>query len=131
MVKLFAKADVDRREAGADGRRDRTLQRDLVGQDGVEHLPRPRIAKAGQGLRADKELLPFPRHAGALDDRYDRGRDLGADAVAGQEGDLVSSHWHTSFERGRGLRRPRTAWATARPGRRTPGARAGIAARSR
>src|SRR4051794_5439036 len=95
-IERLAQPDIDRREAGADRRRDRTFERDLVAEDRFKHLGRQRIAEARYGLGADEVLFPFDVDAGAFDDRDDRGSDFGADAVTGQQRDLVFRH-HESF----------------------------------
>ena len=121
-VERFAQSDVDRRETGADRRRHRSLERDFVAQDRFENVSRQRIAETRERFRADEVLLPFDLDARAFDDRDDGRRDFGADAVTGQERDLVFGH-ETSFQHARAPRQHRSASGSAMRAGRTPAAR--------
>ncbi len=89
QVEGLAKGDVDRSEAFADGRRDRTLQGDLGLADGIENRFRERRPMDGNLGFAGIDATPLELHAGRVQDG-DRGiGKLGPDAVTGYQRDCV------------------------------------------
>ena len=92
QVELLADGDVHAAEAGADGRGDRALDGDLVLADGVERGLRQRRAVLVDEVGACLGDLPGDVDAGRLDDATHRGRELGADAVSGDECHGVLGH---------------------------------------
>jgi hypothetical protein len=86
QVEALAQADVDRAEALSDGRRDRALERDTGGADGVQRLVRERIAAVlGHGLFARLAHVPVELDARRLEHAAGRLGQLGAGSVTGDE----------------------------------------------
>src|SRR5438270_10141057 len=80
-VEGLAERDVDAAEAAADGRRDRSLQRDLVLADRREHRVRERRAELGdRGLTCLLDV-PLELDTGGFEDPNCRFADLRAHAV--------------------------------------------------
>src|SRR5690606_33912199 len=88
-VEVLAEPDVGAAEAAADGRRERALQREARPRDGVENGRRERVAGGLEGRHPRHLLVPLERDAGRLEHAPRRADDLGADPVAGDEGDTV------------------------------------------
>jgi hypothetical protein len=95
-VELLAQRDVDRREAAAYRRCNGAFQRDFVLLDGLVERLRDVLAGLGVGIGAGGVLVPVEACAVGLacgfEDADGGARDLGADAVAGDEGYFVSCH---------------------------------------
>ena len=126
-IERLAQADVHAREALADRRRHRSLERDLVAADRVDQLHRQRLAGPLEREDAGVVRLPVDRDARRLEDADDRVGDLGSDAVAGNQRDGVC---HSRTYQIRRIRpRPRlTVW---RSGAASGGAANAAASRDR
>ena len=100
-VQGLPKSDVDAPEAGAHRGRDRALDADLGLPDRLDHGVRQR--RPGRLHDVDAGLLdvPLEAHPGRVEDALRGVGDLGAGAVAGDEGDAVC-HGSDSFN-GRSL----------------------------
>ena len=111
----LAQGHVDAAEAGADGRRDRALEGDLVAPDRLEHVVRERRPVLGHDAFAGVLDLPVEGDAGGVEDTAGGLRQLGTDAVAGDEGDSVGHGAHSSHA-ARDARSPRghRPWSPAR-----------------
>ena len=88
-VELLAQRDVDALEAAADGRGDRSLERDFVALDGVVERGGNVFAEDFEGLGAGGEALPLPLDASGFENAHHGLGDFRADAVAGDEGHFV------------------------------------------
>ena len=88
-AELVAQRDVDRAEAGADRRRDRAFQRDLVRLDRRERLLRQRRAGLLHHVDARLAHVPVELDAGRLEHPAGRLGQLGAGAVARNQGHAV------------------------------------------
>ena len=86
QVELLAQRHVDAAEARADRRRDRPLDRHLVAADRLEHVLGQRRAVLLHHVEAGVVHLPDDGHAGGGDHGLERGGQLGAGAVAGDQG---------------------------------------------
>ena len=86
---MFPEGDVDTFESATDGSSDGPFERDLVAGDGVAEIGWDVLAKDLEGLGPGSEPLPLPLDSGRLEDAYDGLRNFRADAIAGDEGDLV------------------------------------------
>ena len=90
QVERLAQADVDRAEAAADRRRDRPLERDARLADRVEDVVGQRVAVVlVHHVGAGVPDVPVELDAGRLEHAASRLGELGAGAVAGDEGDPV------------------------------------------
>ncbi len=92
QVERLAQPDVDAGESAADRRRHRSLQGDLVTADRIEQLRRQRVAVLLEREHAGQVRFPLGLETGAVENPDNGRRDLGADAVAGNERDGVG-HW--------------------------------------
>src|SRR5581483_11324224 len=88
-AELVPERDVDRPEARSDRRRDRSFDGDLVRLDRRERLFRQRRPRRLHHLDAGLADVPFEVHAGRFENPARGLRELGAGAVAGDEGDAV------------------------------------------
>ncbi len=89
QVERLAEGHVDRAKALADGSRDRPLEGDLRGSDRFEHVLGQRRAVFRDLRLAGVDTDPFEGQSGCLENG-DRGvGQLGADAIAGDQGDGV------------------------------------------
>ncbi len=89
QVERLAEPYVDAREPMPDGRRHRSLERDLVAADRLEELVRERLAVLLEGDHARDVAVPFDRYTRCIEDSEDRFGDFRPDAVARDEGDGV------------------------------------------
>ena len=89
-VEHLAEGDVNGAEAAAAGCGDRPLDGDLVLADRVEDLFGEDGAVLLGGVEAGFAVVPVEVDACGLQDADRRIHDLGADAVAGDDGDAVS-----------------------------------------
>ena len=96
QAERLAERDVDAPEALADGRRDRALERDLVAPDRLEDVLRERRPVLGHDGLAGVLDLPLERHARGVEDAPGGLRQLGPDAVAGDQGDRVGHGGNSS-----------------------------------
>ena len=89
-VELVRRRDVDRAEALADRGRDRALERDAVSPDRRERLVGERVAAVlVHHVGAGRLDVPVELDAGRLEHAARRLGQLGADSVAGDQGDAV------------------------------------------
>ena len=86
-LELLAELDVDRLEALPHGCRDRSLEGDLGAADRVEHGVGQRLAAERHRFGAGEVAVPVELRAGGFEDAHGRRGDLGADAVAREQGD--------------------------------------------
>ena len=87
-----AQLDVDRREAFADRRRARPLERHPVMLDEVERLLRQHLAALRQRRQPGLTLHPFHRRTRFGQDALGRIGDLGTDPIARNQHDRVLRH---------------------------------------
>ena len=95
-VERLPQSDIHAGEPFADRRRDRTLERDLVAPDGVEHFARQRAARFLDGSYSGQLRVPVDGGARCSKDPLNGVGDFGPDAVAGNERDGVTTHARTS-----------------------------------
>ena len=131
----LAQRDVDAAEAGADRRRDRALERDLVAPDRLQDVLRERRPVLGHDALAGVLDLPLEGDARGVEDTAGRLRQLRTDAVAGDQGDSMGHARHSSPATPPGAGPPARARPAIRPvcrrGRRRCRDGAGPAASSR
>ena len=91
-VKLesLPECNVDARESATHGGRDRPLQCDVGPLDGLDQILGDIFARFFKGLRTDREGLPFKLDAGSFQNAHGGLSHFGADAVAGNQGYLMS-----------------------------------------
>ena len=92
QVEHLAKRHVDAAEARADRSGHGALDGDLVLADRLDDMVGQRCAVLGHHVLAGIGDLPLDVDAGRLDHAAHRRRDLGSDAVAGDEGNGVLGH---------------------------------------
>ena len=89
QLEALAQGDVDAGKAAADGRGDGALERDMGALEGVNQFLGKILVVLLESIGAGFLALPLKLHPGGFEDAH-RGRgDLGANAVAGDEGDSV------------------------------------------
>ena len=88
-VELLAQQHVDRAEARAHRRRGRALDADAVALDRLQRAVGERVALLGVDVLAGGLLVPLELDPGGLQHAPGRLGELGAGAVAGDEGDFV------------------------------------------
>ena len=88
-VEFFAESYVDALEAAADGRRYRALQRHTVALDRLIERNGNVFAMNLEGLGAGGEALPIEFDAGGFENADGHVRNFGADAITGNQSDLV------------------------------------------
>jgi len=88
-VEFFAERDVDAFEAAADGSGDRAFEGDAVALDGFVEGGGDVLAVDFEGFGPGSKALPLKLDAGGFEDADYGVGDFGADAVAGNERDLV------------------------------------------
>ena len=86
-LERLAQRDVDRAEALADRRLERTLQRDAGALDRVERLVGNRIAVARHAGHAGVLCVPFDVRARCLEEAHGRAADRRTDPVSGDQRD--------------------------------------------
>ena len=88
-LERLAKSDVHRAEPGADGRRERSLERDPVLPDAVDRRVRKRRTGRVHRRHPRQLVIPVEAKAGGLEHLHGLCGDLGSDPVAGDERDVV------------------------------------------
>ena len=92
-VEFLAQRDVDALEAASDRRGDRPFERHFVALNGFVERRGNVLAEDLEGFGAGGVALPIEVDAGGFKDADDGLRDFGADAVAGDQRDLVGLHF--------------------------------------
>ena len=95
----LAKRNVYAAKAGANGSRDRTLDRDFVALDGFNRRIRERRALGFKAMRASLGDFPIDFRTTGLDDTLHSGRSLNADSITGNQSHRMTSHSSSSQTR--------------------------------
>ena len=88
-IELLAQGDIDALEAPSDRRGDWPLERYVGAFDGFRESGGNVLAVDFKGFSAGGEPLPFPLDPSGFENANDGLRDLGSDAVTGDECDFV------------------------------------------
>src|SRR5205823_2412741 len=94
-VERLAQSDVDAAKAGSDGRRDGSLEGDLVAADRIENLVGERSAVLIHDVASGLLNLPLDGHTARVDDASGCFGHFRADAVSGNERYTMSRHAST------------------------------------